>query len=58
MVKLVCSNTMTVGAAPTTSSFSASMNCTKTAARRDEKHLSFGLDASYITVIMLLPYAL
>ena len=41
-----------VGVAPTTSPFStwhlASIECTNTTARRDEKHWSYGLGASYI----------
>ena len=32
-----------VGAAPTTSSFSTSLDWAKTIAKRDEKHLSFGI---------------
>ena len=32
-----------VGAAPTTSSFLVSMDSAKTIARRDKKHLSFGI---------------
>ena len=39
--------TSPVGASPTTSSFSASMDWAKTTARRDDKHLSLGIQSAF-----------
>ena len=52
LIDIVGHSDVVVGTAPTASSFStkhlASIYCTKTTARRDEKHLSLGLGATYI----------